>query len=113
MPQAVVDELGGADLEPLLLARDVALERDALEVAVRGDERQRRRALVDLAALDADPPVLDHVDAAEPVRADDRAEPVDELDEPERLAVERDRDAAVELDDDLARLRAARRVGAR
>ena len=32
------------------------------------DQRQRRRALVGLAALDADPAVLDHVDAAPAVR---------------------------------------------
>ena len=41
-------------------------------------ERERGRALVDLAALDADPAVLDHVDAAEAVRTDDRSELVDE-----------------------------------
>ena len=34
------------------------------------DQRQRARALVDLAALDADPAVLDHVDAAPAVRPD-------------------------------------------
>ena len=37
VPQAVVDQLGDADLEPLLLARDVAFERDALEILVRED----------------------------------------------------------------------------
>ena len=72
VPQAVVDELGDADLDALLLARDVAFERDAFEVLMRVDERQRRRALVDLAALDADAPVLDHVDAAPAVGADRR-----------------------------------------
>ena len=35
VPHAVVDQLGDADLDPLLLARDVAFERDAFEVLVR------------------------------------------------------------------------------
>ena len=70
VPHAVVDQLRDADLDALLLARDVALERDAFEVLVREDQRERRRALVDLAALDADAPVLDHVDPAPAVGAD-------------------------------------------
>ena len=43
----------------------VALEGQVLEVRVRRDERQRGRALVDLAALDADTAVLDHVEPSE------------------------------------------------
>ena len=104
-PQAVVDELGPARLEARLLVRDVALEGEALEVRVREDQRQRRRALVDLAALDPDPAVLDHVDAAR-----SRSEPAigadlgDELGERQRPPSSADRDARLEADDDLARL---------
>ena len=63
-PQPVVDELGVARLEPGLLALQVALEADPLEVAVGEDQGQAGRALVGLAALDADPAVLDHVEPA-------------------------------------------------
>ena len=35
VPHAVVDQLGDSDLDPLLLASDVAFERDAFEVLVR------------------------------------------------------------------------------
>ena len=42
-PQAVVDELGVAGLEPGLLALQVALEADALEVLVGQDEGQAGR----------------------------------------------------------------------
>ena len=90
-PQAVVDELGVADLEALLLAGEVALEADRLEVLVGQDEGQARRALVGLPALDADPAVLDHVEAAPAVGADDGADPLDERDELHRLAVDGDR----------------------
>ena len=76
-PQAVVDELGVAGLEPGLLPLHVALEADPLEVAVGQDQGQAGRALVGLPALDADPPVLDHVDAAPAVGADDVVEPLD------------------------------------
>ena len=72
---------------------------------MREHQRERRRALVDLAALDADAPVLDHVDAAPAVRADDRAELVDERDEVGRVAVERRPGTPrSNADDDLARL---------
>ena len=37
VPQPVVDQLGDADLDALLLARDVTFERDAFEVLVRED----------------------------------------------------------------------------
>ena len=50
---------------------------------MRQDQRERRRALVDLAALDPDPAVLDHVDAAPAVVADGRADRLDQLDEPD------------------------------
>ena len=109
-PQAVVDELGVARLEARLLAHEVALERDRLEVGVREQQRQRARALVGLAALDADAAVLDHVEAAEAVRADDGAELGRRSScSGMRDAVERDRHAPLEAHDDLARL--ARRVG--
>ena len=78
-PEAVVDELGPAGLEAGLLVGDVALEGDVLEIGVGQDQRQRRRALVDLAALDADAAVLDHVEPAPAVAADDGGQLGDEV----------------------------------
>src|SRR5690606_18201723 len=78
-PQAVVDELGVAVLEGDLLALQVALEGDALEVAVRRDQRQRTRRLVGLPALDADTAVLHHVEPAPAVGPDDGVQLADEL----------------------------------
>ena len=68
-PQAVVDQLGPALLDAALEAGEVALDGDVLELLVRGDQRDRAGGLVDLAALDADQPVLDHVEPADALRA--------------------------------------------
>src|SRR5690606_2734219 len=92
-PQPVVDQLGVARLEPELLPLQVALEADRLEVGVRHDQRQAARALVGLAALDADPTVLDHVDAAPAVGADPLVEGGHQLGRGHLLAVERHRHA--------------------
>ncbi len=78
-------------------------EGQPFQRAVGGMEDRRGRRLVDLAALDADEPVLDVVDAADAVRAAQRVQPVDELHGLQALPVERDRDAALERDDDLDR----------
>ena len=108
-PEAVVHELGVAGLEPRLLAHEVALERDRLEVGVREQHRERARALVGLAALDADPAVLDHVEPAPAVGAHRRAELDHELVQRLDDAVERDGDPLLEAHDDLAGLGSARR----
>ena len=68
-PHAVVDELGPLLLDAELVVQHLTLEAQVLERLVRGDERERARNLVDLAALHADEAVLDHVDAAETVAA--------------------------------------------
>ncbi len=68
-PQAVVDQLGPALADGPLEAGEVALDGDVLELLVRGDQRDRAGGLVDLAALDADQPVLDHVQPADALGA--------------------------------------------
>jgi hypothetical protein len=83
---------------------DVALEGDRLEVLVGLDQRERARCLVGLAALDADSSVLDHVEAAPAVGADDVVHPHDQLVEGQRVAVDRHGHALFEPDDHLARL---------
>src|SRR5215208_971511 len=65
-PEAVVDQLGVADVEAGLLVEHVAVQGQVLQVAVGGDPRQGPWDLVDLAALDAHPAVLHHVDPPEP-----------------------------------------------
>ncbi len=66
-------------------------------------ERERGRALVDLAALDADAAVLHHVEPPEAAAARQRAEPADEVVGTENRAVQAHRDAGLEADDDLDR----------
>ncbi len=65
---------------------------------------RRGRRLVDLAALDPDQAILDVVDPPDAVRAAQRVQPLDQLDRRQALAIERDRDAALEVDHDLDRL---------
>ena len=73
-PQAVVDELAPALVDRALEPGQVALDGDVLQLLVRGDQRDRAGRLVDLAALDADEPVLDHVEPADALRAGARVE---------------------------------------
>ena len=76
--------------------------REPLELLVRLEQDRRGRHLVDVAHLEADDPVLDVVDDADPVAHADLGHALDQLDRPEPLAVERDRHAGLELDlDDL------------
>ena len=109
-PQAVVGELGDLVGDDAVEAERVLGEDEALQRAVRGVEDRRRGRLVDLAALDADQAVLDVVDPAHAVRAAELVEPLDEGDRVQALAVDRDRHAALEADDDLHGRRALRRV---
>ena len=69
-PQAVVDQLGPAGLQPELLVVEVALQGQVLQVGVGQQQGQGTRTLVGLAALDAHPAVLHHVEPAEAVGAD-------------------------------------------
>jgi hypothetical protein len=68
-PEPVVHELGPALVDGPLEPGEVALDRDVLELLVRRDERHGSGSLVDLAALDADEPVLDEVDASDALSA--------------------------------------------
>ena len=62
-PHPVVDELGPARFEAGLLMVEVTLKAQVLKIRVGSDDGQRSGALIDLATLDADPAVLDHVNA--------------------------------------------------
>ena len=103
-PHAVVDQLGPAGLEAELLVGQVALQGESLQVLVGLDEGEGAGGLVALPALDADPPVLDHVDPAPPVRPDHGADGRDQLVQGHAHAVDRHRHARLEGDDQLGGL---------
>ena len=71
---------------------------ELLELAVGGENDRRGRHLVEVADLEPDDPVLDVVDDADAVARADLGGEFDQLDQPERLAVERDRLALLEAD---------------
>jgi hypothetical protein len=106
-PQAVVHELAPALLEAGLVVRDLALEGQILQRAVRRDEGERAGHLVQLSALDAHPAVLEHVDPPEPVPAAERVDRSDQVRERPRRPVERHGHAPLERDDDLRGLHRA------
>ena len=58
---------------------------------MRRQDDRRRRDLVDVADLEPDDPVLDVVDDPDPVAGPDLGGALDQLDQLEPLAVERDR----------------------
>src|SRR5437763_2017586 len=107
-PQAVVDGLGPAWLEARLLVGQVALEGEILEIGVGHEQGQGSGALVDLAALDADPAVLDHVHPTPTVGADDPGHLPDQLVQRQPPAVDGDRKSLVEGEHHLDRLRRRR-----
>ncbi len=65
-----------------------------------GEDDRRGGDLVDVAHLEADDPVLDVVDDPDPVAAADLRRLFEQVDQPEALAVERDRQAGLEADGD-------------
>ena len=97
-PQAVVDQLRPARLEPELLVVEVALQGEVLQVGVGQEQGQGARAFVRLAALDADPAVLHHVEAAEAVGADHPVQLGDERLGGQGGTVQRDRHPGLEAD---------------
>src|SRR5215217_4148865 len=100
-PQAVVDQLGVADVEAGLLVEHIAVQGQVLQVAVGGDHRQGPRDLVDLAALDAHPAVLHHVDPPEPHLASGLVEGGDDSGQPHLGPVNRRRHPGLEADHHL------------
>src|SRR5581483_8099255 len=80
-PLAVVDQFAPALLDLPLEAGEFALDGDVLQLLVRGDQRDGAGGLVDLAGLDADQPVLDHVDPADALGAGPLVELLDGLED--------------------------------
>src|SRR5919202_2993933 len=61
-PEPVVDQFAPALLDTALEPAELALDGDGLELLMGCDQRDRTGSLVHLTALDADEPVLDHVE---------------------------------------------------
>src|SRR5450830_446380 len=100
-PLAVVDQLGPALAHGPLEPRLLTLDRDVLELLVCGDESHGAGRLVDLARLDADEAVLDHVDPPDALRARAAVHLLDGLERCDRHPVKSDRHTLLERDDDL------------
>jgi hypothetical protein len=66
-PEAVIDELGVARHDLVLEMHGAAVERDALDAAVRRQQDRAAGRLVDAARLHADEAVLDQVQAADAI----------------------------------------------
>jgi hypothetical protein len=80
---------------------EIALERQILEGAMRRDQGQGRRHLVELPALYPHPAVLDDVDAAESVRAGEGVDGADQLGGRHLRAVESEGGTSFEGDGEL------------
>ncbi len=103
-PLAVVHHGCPVVLQVQLVAQNLALQAHVLKAAMGNDEGQGARCLVALTALNADHAVLDHVDAAEAVVAGDLVHLGDDVQVAHLLAVDGNRQAALELDLNLGGL---------
>jgi hypothetical protein len=79
----------------------LALEGQILQGPVGRDERERPGHLIELARLDPDPAVLDHVHPPETVPAAERVHGSDQVRERPEVAVEHHGNASLESDGDL------------
>ena len=102
-PEAVVDGVGVHPSHVLLDALEIARDDELLELTMRGVQHHSGGSLVDLARLDPHQPVLDHVDAADAVRAGDRFERLDQFDQRHVDPVGANRHAALEVELDVGR----------
>ena len=109
-PQAVVGELGQLVRHEMIEPKGVLGQRESLERPMSRVQHDGRGRLVDLATLDPHQPILDVVDAPNAMPAGEVAEALNQLDRREPFAVERNGYPALELDDDLHRLRRFRGV---
>ena len=98
IPEAVVDHLGHLGREPVAEVHQVAVHGQLLDQAMGRVEDRHAGRLVDPAALHPHEAVLHHVDAPDAVAAADLVEPADDLEGPERLAVDAHRHAGLETD---------------
>ena len=69
IPEALIHQVGPLLLELALAAQHIGRQGEALELLVGLDQQQQPRGFVDLPALDAHNPVLDHVEPAEAMAA--------------------------------------------
>ena len=103
-PSTVVHQIGVHVGDDVGRSREIAARDEALEITVRRMQHRSRRRFIDLACLDPDNSVLDHVDPADAMVASDRRQRVHELDERHRDAVYRDGNALGESHLDVQRV---------
>ena len=105
-PVAEIDQLGVARREFILQMRGAAIQRDALDAAMRGQQHRAARRLIDAARLHADIAPLDQIEPPHAVAPADGVQRRQHRRRAERLAVQRHRVALVESDlDELGRVR--------
>ena len=95
-PEAVVHQVAVRGAEVTRNPIELARRHERLQVAVRRVEHDGGRRLMDLARLDAEQPILDHVDPADAVVAGNRRDGGKELDERHGHAVQRHRHTRLE-----------------
>src|ERR1700730_18677868 len=95
-PEAIVDQLGVTRHQLVLQMCCTAVEGQALDPAMRRLQDRAARRLVDTARFHADKAVLDEIEPADPVLAAALVQSGQQCRRGARLAVERDRVAALE-----------------
>ena len=94
-PQAEVHDLGVLQADVLLEVRQVAVEAQRFQLAMRGEQQRSAGRLIAAARLDADEAVLHQVDAANGVARADFVQHFDNRHRIEHDAVHRDRHAVL------------------
>ena len=97
-PQAVVDHLRPLLRDQVLETRHLFRQRDVFECLMSLQQQHGGGRLVDFARLDADQPVLEVVDAADPVLAPHLVQRRHQVQRSDRLAVKRNRQTLFEAD---------------
>ena len=103
-PEAVVDEARVFRHQFVLEVHRAAVERDALDAAVRGEQDGPAGRLVNAARLHSDEAVFDQVQAADAIVVAELIELRQQRRRRQRLAIDRDRIALLEVDSDRRRL---------
>ena len=75
---------------------------ELLQLPMRGQDDRRGRRLIQIADLEPDDPVLDVIDDPDAVAGPDLGGTLEQLDQPEPLAVQRDRAALLEPDETVS-----------
>ena len=89
-PKTEINQLGILQRDLLLVVHHFAVQRQRLELAMRGGDQGAARSLIEAAALDADEAVLHQVDAADRIARADLIQQFHDLHRLQLHAVDRD-----------------------